>query len=749
MDVATGLWPPNLRDLTIGRLKKPISEWGPQKFPTSLVDLTLDGGTEEATNWSELSHLHLPSSLTRLRIRSFDNLETVSEGLQHLTSLQHLEIRSCPKIKDLPETHIGEELYITRLMELHHYTFLRLPYFENLQGKISFKGLDKVRNATEAREACLSQKRLSELEVEWSDVSDASQNDTTENDVLDALKPYNECLKRLGVVNYPGLEFPKWVGDPSFRHLARVSIRGCKKCTSLPPLGQLQSLKELSIEDMGDVKVVGSEFSGTGFAFPSLEVLSFSRMQGWEVWSTNGTITTGVIKDAMFPHLKELHIIDCPNLFEISLKALPSLRDLSIRECCDGVLRSLVHAAPSVTKLEIRKISGLTNEVWRGVILDLMAVEELKVKCCDEIRYLWESKEAEASSKVLVNLSKLILDNCKNLVSLGEKDEEEYNYGSNLLTSLRWLHIWHCENFKHLSCPNNIETLGLYYCNSITSVSFFSRGGGQKLRSVTIWDCKKLLLLKEELGEGGEKNRFLINSKSMPMLEYVWISDHPNVASIFEFGGNFIHLTTLIIQNCKSTGESLFADIQLQSLTSLTTLIIQDCPSMDVAAGLWPPNLRKLSTGRLKKPISEWGPQKFPTSLVDLTLYGETEAATNWSQLSHLHLPSSLTDLWIHSFDNMETVSEGLQHLTSLQHLRITECPKIKDLPEMLLPSLLSLDISDCPNLKELPVTLLHSLLRLEISGCPDLEERCSRGGSYWPQISHIPCIEINNESQT
>ncbi|PWA52827.1 NAD(P)H dehydrogenase B4 [Artemisia annua] len=33
-----------------GELKKPISEWGPQKFPSTLVHLTLDGGTEaEAT----------------------------------------------------------------------------------------------------------------------------------------------------------------------------------------------------------------------------------------------------------------------------------------------------------------------------------------------------------------------------------------------------------------------------------------------------------------------------------------------------------------------------------------------------------------------------------------------------------------------------------------------------------------------------------------------------------------------------
>ncbi|KAJ0478906.1 putative leucine-rich repeat domain superfamily [Helianthus annuus] len=38
-----GRWPPKLCSLKIGGLKKPISEWGDLNFPTSLVDLTLEG----------------------------------------------------------------------------------------------------------------------------------------------------------------------------------------------------------------------------------------------------------------------------------------------------------------------------------------------------------------------------------------------------------------------------------------------------------------------------------------------------------------------------------------------------------------------------------------------------------------------------------------------------------------------------------------------------------------------------------
>ncbi|PWA59794.1 NBS-LRR resistance-like protein [Artemisia annua] len=721
-------------------------------------------------NLSGTNIKHLPESvcdlynLETLIISWCSKLTKLPNSFLKLKNLRHLDIRGTQQLKDMP-LGIGEFKSLQTLSKIiiggeNNFPITELKNFENLHGKVSIEGLEKVKYATEAREADLSQKRLTEFEVEWSDVSDASRKDTAEIDVLDALKPYNDCLKRLGIVNYLGLEFPKWVGDPSFRQVARVSISGCTKCTSLPPLGQLQSLKELSFKDMGDVKVVGSEFFGTGLAFPSLESLSFRNMSGWEVWSTNSRSGVG---DSVFPCLKELHITDClnlvefsfegdevfpclqelsvegcPKLVEVSLEApLPSLRDLKISLCGDGVLRSVVHVAPSVTKLEIESISGLTNEVWRGVILDLKAVEELEVKRCDVIRCLWESKEAEASSKLLLNLRKLRVKNCNNLVSLGKKDED-YNDGSSLLTSLNSLVVWDCKKFKHLSCPNYIETLSISNCNSITCVSF-STGGGHKLKSVYIYTCHKLLI-KEELGEGEEKNGLLINSKSMPMLEEVSILDHRNVASIIKFGGNFIHLTTLAISRCNAE----FADLQLLSLTSLT---IENCPRMDVPTGIWPPNLRYLTLGGLRKPISLWGPQKFPSTLVDLILDGGAEY--NWSQLSHLHLPSSLTQLRIWKFKNLESVSEGLQHLTSLQHLSIIHCPKVKDLPETLLPSLLSLEIRECRSLKELPVKLLHSLLSWDISGCPDLKERCRKGGSYWTEISHIPCIKIDYESQT
>uniref|UniRef100_A0A251SXA3 Uncharacterized protein n=1 Tax=Helianthus annuus TaxID=4232 RepID=A0A251SXA3_HELAN len=42
--------------------------------------------------------------------------------------------------------------------------------------------------------------------------------------------------------------------------------------------------------------------------------------------------------------------------------------------------------------------------------------------------------------------------------------------------------------------------------------------------------------------------------------------------------------------------------------------------------GLWPPKMHSLKLGKLKKHISEWGTQNFPTSLVHLSLYGRSSA---------------------------------------------------------------------------------------------------------------------------
>ncbi|XP_052625503.1 putative disease resistance protein At3g14460 isoform X2 [Lactuca sativa] len=669
---------PLLRVLSLSRLS--ISEV--PEFIGSLKHLRY-------LNLSRTKITHLPDNvcdlynLQTLIISGCESLEKLPESFSKLKNLRHFDMRDTHRLKKMP-LGIGDLKSLRTLSKIiiegdNGFAITELKDLKDLQGKISFKGLDNVRSPMHAQEVNLSHRKLSELRLEWSGVFDNSRKEAVEMEVLNVLKPHNDTLKKLGIVSYGGTQFPSWVGDPSFHRLAKVRLTGCKKCTSLPLLGQLPSLKELVIEGMDEVKVVGLELLGTtGPTFPSLETLHFKDMKGWEALSTNNN---GVLVGTAFPCLQELRIERCPNLVRVSLEALPSVRVLRISGCGHEVVGSLVRLASSVTKLDIDNISGLNDQVWGGVIQHLGAVQELTISRCNEIRYLWES-EAEAS-KVLVNLRILFVNNCSNLVSLGENEED--NCGTNL-TSLTRLILVYCDSLEHCSCPNSLKSLWTAGCNK---------------------------LLEKELVGGRKKP--LINS-NIPKLESLYISDWPNLKSITELSF-FNHLLKLEISDCPNM-ES-FPDHELQELNVLTHLTILGCQNMDssFSRGLWPPKLCRLHIGGLKKPISKWGPQTFPISLVELGLMGgQSEDASNFSQLSHL-LPPSLTSLKISDFENVEFISMGLQHLTSLQYLSIYNCPKAIDLPEMLLPSLLS----------------------LEINGCPNLKERSSKRGSYWPLISHIP----------
>ncbi|TXG74511.1 hypothetical protein ES288_1Z038200v1 [Gossypium darwinii] len=88
-------------------------------------------------------------------------------------------------------------------------------------------------------------------------------------------------------------------------------------------------------------------------------------------------------------------------------------------------------------------------------------------------------------------------------------------------------------------------------------------------------------------------------------------------------------------------------------------------------------------------------------------------------------LPPSLTFISIENFENLEFMcSKGFQYLTSLQKLRIYQCPKLTSLPEK---------------------DMLLSLEYLCIQRCPLVQEGCSRGkGREWFKIAHIPYVRID-----
>jgi hypothetical protein len=116
----------------------------------------------------------------------------------------------------------------------------------------------------------------------------------------------------------------------------------------------------------------------------------------------------------------------------------------------------------------------------------------------------------------------------------------------------------------------------------------------------------------------------------------------------------------------------------------------------------------------------QWGLQTLP-SLSSFVIGGHENVE---SFPEEMLLPSSLTSLKIQFLKHLKSLDyKGLQHLTSLRELAISNCPLIESMPEEGLPS---------------------SFSSLEIVDCPMLRKSCEREkGKDWPKISHIPYIHL------
>ncbi|XP_076914839.1 uncharacterized protein LOC143573977 [Bidens hawaiensis] len=313
------------------------------------------------------------------------------------------------------------------------------------------------------------------------------------------------------------------------------------------------------------------------------------------------------------------------------------------------------------------------------------------------------------------------------------------------MESVTAVEIKGCPRLERYQCPNSIEKLKIRSCPSVTSLTFpKSDDPASSFKKLTIKDCGGLdlswllnnfLLLLESLYISEMPNMRLLPEGCLIHITKLEISFSDNIEFIPYHGYGFLPLfclRALMISNCKNI--KAFLHEHLRRLKSLEQMWIRNCPNLDYSfpCGLWPPNLSYLHIGELKKPISEWGLQNFPTSLDTLELYGgEKSEVVSFSKAeedmisdssSSFLLPASLTSLQINGFMELESLSEGMQHLTRLEHLHILSCPKVRDLLEALLPSLSSLWLFD------------SSL---------ELRKHCSRKGKYWPAISQMPDLRL------
>ncbi|KAL3815108.1 hypothetical protein ACJIZ3_016376 [Penstemon smallii] len=725
-------------------------------------------------NLSGTSIVTLPNSLSdliRLQTLSLCNCRFISKlppCLGNLSNLRHLENSNTDQLTEMP-VEIGklENLQTLPKIVLSNLGGLGLKDLRNLKllrGKLAIFELQNVRDVEDVKEASLRYKELDELQLTWRNDANNTLDKSFDEEVMDFLEP-NENLKKLNIEFYGGGKFPIWIGDPAFRKLSIVILRGCNECTSLPPLGQLPELKELHVRDMPKIKHIGAEFYGYGVAvpFPKLEILRFNDMIGWEKWSS---CSNGEETHIQFPHLRQFAMLKCQRLTYVSPLSFPILRELDLEECNMVVLESF-HILESLIYLKVESIAEICDLPGK-LIHSLAALEVLECCSCTELLSLWPS---ENPLDHLIRLKRLVIADCSQLVSLGEGlpsnlEVLELFRCANLTTlpndlgnlnSLRELIIKNCPKFVNfpvngippmlkrleiLSCnaleslPRNIPNLERLEIKDCLALQTWATGNFPvDLKKLSIKNCTQLEPLLETM----------FPEESRMCLEELSLCNWLNSNNLLQRMNKFSNLVELYLSSCYSLRHfpkeglpprlrSLSVEdcanlkslpLRVRSTSSLVSLEIRSCPRLDLFPKCdLPPNLTSLRIWDSKKfkPLAEWGLHRL-ASLREFSICGGFKELEVLGDKEGL-FPKSLVNFSIARFPKLSSLSKVLDNLTSLRHLSIMNCGKLNDLP--------------CDQ-------LLEKLWHLEISECAGLGPRCVKDrGEYWCKISGIPCVEID-----
>ncbi|KAF8037765.1 hypothetical protein BT93_B0571 [Corymbia citriodora subsp. variegata] len=278
----------------------------------------------------------------------------------------------------------------------------------HLQGELFISELQKVKEVRDVVHANLFEKQgLRNLILHWGEDFGNLRDYKREAQVLHSLKPHTN-LENLTISCYGGSIFPFWLDDPSYRKIASLRLQGCLNVSSLPSLGQLPSLRELSFEGLNTIRKIDHEFYRGKKAFSSLTSLKFEEMLTWKDWSP---YVGGSKEEVPFSCLRHLVIQCCPSLLGtlpcqldclIKLEIhscpclnnptneffLPSLDELYLKGCHKEILKSF--RLVKLTSLTILKIYNLVEFVCfdHGFISFLVKLKKLHIAKCDKLTCL-------------------------------------------------------------------------------------------------------------------------------------------------------------------------------------------------------------------------------------------------------------------------------------------------------------------------------------------------------------------------
>ncbi|KAF2319642.1 hypothetical protein GH714_017802 [Hevea brasiliensis] len=670
----------------------------------------------------------------------FDRCERFEpfKKIKHMRTFLPLSLsyRKCYLANCIP-SYLLSKLPCLRVLSFNHYNITELP--DSIGMPLGIEELKSVCTLSDFvvgkgnKGAILTDKeRIDKVVMKWGFRN--TRNASHDRVVLEKMKPHGN-LKELTVRGYGGTEFPSWVGDPLFCNLVHLKLWNCTKCTTLPQLGLLCSLKDLFIKGLPNVKAVGREFYGESMSnsnpFPALETLHFYWMSEWEEWNFCGY---------EFSHLRELSIVRCPKLFGKLPSHLPSLQKLEIRQCTQLVVS--FQSLPVIYHLVIygcRKVNlggGLSSAnlmIIRDVesflfplnefFQNLRKVQKLTVvgSYVSDYDYPHPSlphwvlfENEEFSQKGIAEneelLRKGVVDcEIKILELRGCKSLEKLQPWLHSFKSLRKLYIECCP--KLISLPDAViysslclKELKIFSCESLISIGRHQLP--PTLERLEISRCHKLQRLLD-VGEACSSSRVtdegsISCNTNSPNLQHLKIGGCRSLTFLGELPASLKHLViNYSIFDSGRVGAILESIIErFDNNTSLESIEIGYLPYLKSL----PENLHML---------------------------------TNLHHISIVHCPSivsfpqgglptvHLKSLRVEDCEKLEALPDNMYNLTSLQEFTIKKCPSAASFPQGGLPTahLKKLIVESCDKLAALPDNMhnLMSLPELTIKNCPGI----------------------------
>ncbi|KAK8358398.1 hypothetical protein V6Z11_A04G017000 [Gossypium hirsutum] len=688
-------------------------------------------------NFSRTRIKCLPDSLCTLYhletliLRDCSKLKNLPSNIGNLVNLYFLDIRGAGSIKRMPS---GFD-QLTKLQTLSNFVIgegdghliRELKNLSNLRGNFCLSGLENVKGQ-DAREAKLNEKLgIDGLELQWgTDLENSTRKEEVEERALDFLRPQKK-LEQLIIENYGGVKFSSWIADSSFKNLSSLKLRNCKNCKSLPSVGRLPLLKDLSIIGFDQVQKIGVEFFGENQLnpFASLEILSFENLPNWKEWDT----CEGEEKVLKLPSLRELSIKTCPQLLGRLPTHLPSLQKLKIHSCTSLVVS--ISSFPSLCKFSIRGCTELVDdcsspaeEVSSFQTLSLSNISKFNIPADRTMLRFGNSEHLEIDGwEELVSLSQhgfslvghrfITVWRCPQLQSL---EAEEAELQPDKISRVESLKIASCDRLNRL--PQVLHELTFLTVMEIQGcrglVSFAENNLPPNLKKLRITNCENLEYLVDEK----EDNKSM--SSTLCLLEDLEIFECPSLMSLSSKGHKNIcnQLQRLKFFGCSKL-SCLFSNTKFPIM--LKHLRIEICPELEYIAQEFE------ETACLESiKIFQCGIKSLPRGL-DKLIHLQEICLFSCSNLVSFEesglLSTSFRVFKVGGCGKFGALPKCMASITSLRQLSVSNCSADISFPSEGFPATLtSLEISNAPK-------IYRSLVEWGLNGLTSLQELTIAGG--------------------